>query len=501
MTELGTGALVWAGFDGERAPGALLDAIRDGRIGGLLLFAFRGNVRSKEQVRAMIHEVQEAARRGGLPPIPVAVDQEGGSVVRVGYRAVFPSAMAIGATGEPSYAERAARAVALGLLADGITVNHAPVCDVNVEPRNPVIGTRSFGDDPERVAELAAAWVRGSEGAGVATSPKHFAGHGDTSLDSHFTRPDITADRATLDRRELRPFRAAFAAGASMVMTAHVRYTALDPAAPATISRPILTDLLRGELGFEGLCVTDSLDMTGIADAISAEEVITTGLEAGVDAMMVTSGLTRQLAAAGWIAERVRPERIREALSRASRFRERFGREVPDTDIDNRPARELASEIASASITHIGPPMPHLGGKVRVVYFTPKQVSPVEELATPGATFEAALRRHLGARVAFATDGAAPEGDGPLVVCSTNASFEPEQAERVRALVAGGGVLCALRSPYDAALVPDRPTLLSYGDVPASLEALAAVLAGERLPLGRLPVRLPNRRAFAHDFA
>ena len=163
MTELGTGALVWAGFDGEQVPAKILDAIRAGKIGGLLLFAFRGNIRSRDQVRAMLREAQEAATRGGLPPVPIAVDQEGGSVVRVGYRAVFPSAMAIAATSEPSLAERAARAVAQGLRADGITVNHAPVCDVNVEPRNPVIGTRSFGDDPARVAAFAAAWVRGSE--------------------------------------------------------------------------------------------------------------------------------------------------------------------------------------------------------------------------------------------------------------------------------------------------------------------------------------------------
>src|SRR5207245_1201485 len=173
---LGPGALVWAGFDGERAPGALLDAVHDGRVGGILLFAFRKNIRSKEQVRAMLREVQEAARRGGLPPVPVAVDQEGGTVVRVAYRAVFPSAMA--------------------------------------------------------------------------SAAKHFPGHGATTRDSPLHMPEVAADTGTLERRELVPFRAAIAAGASMVMTAHVRYPALDPAAPATISRPILTGLLRNELGF-----------------------------------------------------------------------------------------------------------------------------------------------------------------------------------------------------------------------------------------------------------
>jgi beta-N-acetylhexosaminidase len=487
--KLGPGALVWAGFDGDAVPPPLLDAIRRGTIGGLLLFAFRGNIRSKDQVRGMLREAQDAARKGGLPPVPVAVDQEGGTVVRVGYRAVFPSAMAIGATGDPRYAERAARAVALGLLADGITVNHAPVCDVNVEPRNPVIGTRSFGDDPARVAEFASAWVRGSEAAGVASTPKHFPGHGDTAQDSHFTRPDVSADRATLERRDLRPFKAAFGAGATMVMTAHIRYPALDPNAPATISRPILTNLLRSDLGFGGLCVTDSLDMSGIAD-ISVQDVVVTGLEAGVDAMMVTSGLDRQLAAAGWIENGVRPARIAEAIARATAFRTTFGGSDAEGDVDDGPARDLAAEIAAASITHVGPPLPRLDGPVRIAYFAPKVASPVEELARPADIFERELRKRFGGRLRLASDGRAPDGDGPLVVCSTNAWQQPEQGTRVRALLAEGGVLCAMRSPYDAALVPGRPALLSYGDVPVSLAALAAVLAGRHAATGTPPVKI-----------
>ena len=490
MSQLGPGALVWAGFDGEHAPGALLDAVRDGLVGGVLLFALRKNLRAKEQVREMVREIQDAARRGELPPIPVATDQEGGTVVRVGYRAVFPSAMAIGATGNPDYAERAARAVAEGLRADGITVNHAPVCDVNSEPRNPVIGTRSFGDDPERVAAFAAAWVRGSEGAGVAATAKHFPGHGDASVDSHLALPEVGADRATLERRELAPFRAALAADASMVMTAHVRYPALDASGPATVSRAVLTDLLRGELGFAGLCVSDSLDMAGIAQVGKPAEIVARSLAAGVDAVMVTSGISRQLAAAGWIAERVPPERTREALGRATVFRERFAADVPAADVDDGAARALAAEIAAASITHVGPPLPRFDGPLRVTYFAPTSASPVEELADPATILEEALRRRMGARLRFARDGSAPAGDGPLVVCSTNAAFEPDQARRMRQLLGRDGVLCAMRSPYDADLAPDGLALLSYGDVPASLEALAAVLAGERAAHGRVPVRL-----------
>ncbi|MDQ6859123.1 MAG: hypothetical protein M3Z65_09030 [Chloroflexota bacterium] len=490
MTRLTAGGLVWAGFDGAAVPGALLDGIERGRIGGLLLFAYRGNIRSREQVRGMLREAVAAARRGGLPPVPVGVDQEGGSVIRVGYGAVFPSAMAIGATGDPTNAERAARAVAQGLLADGIAMNHAPVCDVNVDPRNPVIGTRSFGDDPHAVARFCAAWVRGSEGAGVATSPKHFPGHGATAHDTHHTTVDVTVDRATLEARELVPFRAAIDAGASSVMTAHIRYPALDDTNIATLSPRILGDLLRRELGFRGLTVTDSLDMSGLTQVETPERVAPRAVNAGIDAVMVTSGIDKQLDAAEHLALGVPPARLREAIVRATAFRERFGIDVPDAPFDDRPGRTQALEVAAASITHVGPPLPPLGGPIRVVMFPSERRSPVEELAQLETHLETALRERLGPGLAFSADGRVPEGDGPLAVCTSSAFFDRPQAERARALLAGGGILCALRSPYDTSLLPDRPALLTYGDVPASLQALADVLAGRARPRGTAPVRL-----------
>lgn len=488
---------MWAGFDGPEVPGVLLDAIRDGRLGGLLLFAFRGNIRSKQQVRAMLAEAAAAARAGGSPPVPVALDQEGGPVVRVGYRAVFPSAMAIGATRDPSYAERAARAVAEGLLADGITVNHAPVCDVNTEPRNPVIGARAFGDDTDRVAAFAAAWVRGSEGAGVATSPKHFPGHGATAYDSHLTTQDVRDPADVIRERDLPPFRAAIAAGASMVMTAHVRYAALDPDDIATFSKPILTDLLRGELGFKGLAITDALDMSGVTLVEVPSRIVGRAIGAGIDAVMVTSHQELQLAAAEEIAVGAPPARIVEALRRATPFRKRFGR-GPSDDIDDGPARALSAEIAERSITQVGPPVPAIEGRLRVSVLPSHVRFLAEELVPPPDALEDALRRRFGERLAFARDGREPDGDGTLVVCTSSAWHDPEQAARARELLADGGspreerrILCALRSPYDAALFPDRAALLTYGDVPVSMEALAAVLAGERPARGKLPVRLP----------
>ena len=490
-TRLSAGALVWAGFDGSSVPGGLLDAIQRGRIGGLVLFAYRGNIRSRDQVRGMLREAVAAARRGGVPPVPVGVDQEGGSVVRIGYGAVFPSAMAIAATGDPANAERAARAVGLGLLADGIAVNHAPVCDINVDPRNPVIGTRSFGDDPQQVARFAAAWVTGSEGVGVATSAKHFPGHGAMSHDTHHTTVDVRADRAVLEARELVPFRAAIAAGAVTVMSAHIRYPALDDESIATLSPRILRDLLRDQLRFNGLVITDSLDMSGLTQVETPERVLARAVNAGVDAVMVTTGIEKQLDAQEQLALGVAPARLGEAIGRAGGFRHRFGVDVPDASFDDSPGHALALEIARASITQIGPPLPQLDGPVRVVMFPPERRSPVEELARLETHFEQVLRERLGPRLAFSADGSPPPtGDGPLVVCTSSAFFDAAQAERAKILLRDGGILCALRSPYDAALFANVPALLTYGDVPVSLDALADVLSRRAVPRGTLPVRL-----------
>ncbi len=161
-------------------------------------------------------------------------------------------------------------------------------------------------------------------------------------------------------------------------------------------------------------------------------------------------------------------------------------------DVDDGPARTLAAEIAAASITHVGPPLPPRGGALRVTAFAPKRAGGAEELRDPAGWLEAALRGRLGGRVSFERDGRVPSGDGLLVVCTASAWHDETQAARTRELLRDGGVLCALRSPYDAALFPDRPALLSYGDVPVSLDALAAILAGEVEPRGTIPVQLPR---------
>ena len=494
---LGTGALVWGAYEGRFPDDRLLAAVRGGQVGGVVLFA--RNAPSQEAVRTATNALLDAARGGGLPPVTIATDQEGGAVVRFGHRAIFPGAMALAATRDADLIERVAFATAAGLRADGIGVDLAPVCDVNSEPANPAIGTRSFGDDPAEVAACVAAWVRGSTAAGVASCAKHFPGQGAAVHDSHHTTVDVRAERALLDRRDLAPFRAAFAAGAAAAMTAHVRYPALDDAI-ATLSAAIATGLLREELGFTGLLLSDAFEMGGLTAAGHPETLVPRAIAAGVDTVLLPAqGPIDQ--AWEWIAVGVRAPRVREAVARARGFRTRFAVEVGappfgggepgglDATLAGAPA--LAIEAAERSLTLVGPTLPDLAraSTVRVVALPPDDASEVSALRDPVGRLQRSLRSSLGRRLAFAVD-VPPEGVGPLVVCTWGARFDPVTLRHAAALLDEAAVHCALRSPYDAGIGRPLPTLLTYCDVPASLDALAAALAGELTPLGRSPVRL-----------
>ena len=492
---LGTGALVWGAYEGAFPDQRLLAAVRGGQVGGVVLFA--RNAPSQAAVRTATSALLDAARGGGLPPVTIAADQEGGAVVRFGHRTIFPGAMALGATGDAGLIERVALATTAGLRADGIGVDLAPVCDVNSEPANPAIGTRSFGDDPAQVATCVAAWVRGSAAAGVASCTKHFPGHGAAAYDSHHTTVDVRADRALLDRRDLAPFRAAFAAGAPAAMTAHVRYPELDDAI-ATLSPAIATRLLRDDLGFTGLLLSDAFEMGGITAAGMPEALVPRAIAAGVDTVLLGAhGPIDQ--AWEWIAVGVRAPRVMEALARARRFRARFAIKAgPETRGDEQDleaplagALALAIEAAERSLTLVGPALPNLAraSTVRVVALPPDDAAEVSALRDPAARLERALRARLGTRLVFAS-GVPPEGTGPLVVCTWGARFDPARLRHAAALLDQAAVHCALRSPYDAGLGRPLPTLLTYCDVPASLDALATALAGALIPRGRSPVRL-----------
>ncbi len=265
-------------------PGPQLDQgtaehLRSGGIRAVCLFG--KNVESEAQLRALCRDLRAVMGGEAL----IAIDHEGGAIVRPGFWPAPPSAMSLGHSDDPQLTEDVSAALARQLTSVGINWNFAPVLDVNVNPHNPVIAERSFGASPELVARQGQAVLRGLEREGVAGCVKHFPGHGDTQLDSHLALPRVSKTRAELDDLELLPFRAALP-HAPAVMTAHIIYDALDPDFPATLSRPILTDLLRGEWNYPGVVITDSMGMQAIDAHYGRGEAAVLSLEAGADMVM-----------------------------------------------------------------------------------------------------------------------------------------------------------------------------------------------------------------------
>jgi beta-N-acetylhexosaminidase len=272
--------------------------------------------------------VNTLQRRAKIPLL-VAADFERGTSMRVEEGSSFPHAMAVAATGRPQDAYTMGKITALEARAAGVPWIFAPDADVNSNPENPIINTRSFGEDPARVSEFVAAFVRGVEENGGLATAKHFPGHGDTSTDSHLDLPTVTSDRSHLERVELAPFRAAIAAGTSTIMTGHLAVPAFepDPDVPATMSPRITTDLLRGEMGFDGLVVTDALDMGGVTVRYPPGEVAVRSILAGADILLVPPvldaalGAVREAVASG----RISMSRLDEAVTRVLRAKAKLG--------------------------------------------------------------------------------------------------------------------------------------------------------------------------------
>ncbi|MFJ8690048.1 glycoside hydrolase family 3 protein [Micromonospora wenchangensis] len=312
------------GFVGTTPPDWVCRWLADG-LGAVVLFA--RNVVDPEQVAALT-----ATLRAERPDVLVAIDEEAGDVTRIesGRGSSRPGNLALGAVDDPTLTEDVARDLGVELADLGVTLNYAPDADVNINPANPVIGVRSFGADPHLVARHTAAWVRGLQSAGVAACAKHFPGHGDTRVDSHHDLPRIGASRDRLDAGELVPFRAAVAAGVQAVMTGHLLVPALDPDLPATLSRRILGDLLREELGFSGVVVTDAVEMRAVADRYGFAGTAVRALAAGADAICVGGERADEAAArhlrdaivAAVLAGELPEERLAEAAKRVGQLAE-----------------------------------------------------------------------------------------------------------------------------------------------------------------------------------
>ncbi|MFB6891068.1 glycoside hydrolase family 3 protein [Kitasatospora sp. NPDC056327] len=311
------------GFVGTEPPEWLRRHLAAG-LGSVALFD--RNVADLGQLAALT-----AALRAENPDLLIAIDEESGDVTRLeaGSGSSWPGNLALGAIDDPALTRDVARELGRALAAAGVNYNWAPTADVNSNPRNPVIGVRSFGADPELCARHTAAWVEGLQSAGVAACSKHFPGHGDTAVDSHHGLPVIDVDLDVLRARDLIPFQAAIAAGTKAVMTAHIMIPALDPKLPATLSPSVLRDLLRaapadGGLGYQGLIVSDAIEMGAIADTFGMGEGSVLALAAGADAICVGGGLAdeatvlmlRDAIVAGVQSGKLPEERLADAAAR-----------------------------------------------------------------------------------------------------------------------------------------------------------------------------------------
>ncbi|MFJ6049051.1 glycoside hydrolase family 3 N-terminal domain-containing protein [Streptomyces sp. NPDC092307] len=490
-------------------------------LGGVIYFAWAHNTRDPRQIAALSVGLQQAALTAG-PRIPLllSTDQEHGAVARIGKPAtLLPGAMALGAAGSTAHARRAAHIAGSELAAMGIRQDYAPVADVNVNPANPVIGVRSFGADPHAVAELVAAQVRGYQGAGVAATAKHFPGHGDTETDSHVGLPVMRHTRAAWEELDEPPFRAAVEAGVDAIMTAHIVFPALDPSGdPATLSRPIVTGLLRERLGFEGVVVTDALDMAGVRQKYGNDRVPVLALLAGCDQLLNAPDLAlaqrsvRAAVESGELTEaRVEESvlRILELKARRGLFDEAYttGREV-DAVVGAREHIEAADAIAGATTTLLADPRALVpfdakaGPRLLVTGTDP--VSPTGTTGPPTVVLARELTA-LGCRataVPPARAVAAAAGHAAVLVCTYNVpEGESPQRTLVAELIATGVpvVSLAVRNPYDPARLPVcAAELATYSWTDVEMRAAARVLTGALRPVGRLPVPVPGRYPLGH---
>jgi len=466
--------------------------IRANRIRGACLF------RQNMTDRAQLTRFTGALRAAMGPQALIALDQEGGAVVRALWVPPPPSAMALGAADDAALARAVGAAVARAVKAMGFNWNFAPVLDLNNNPCNPVIAERSFGADPQRATGLAMAWMAGSESEGVACCVKHFPGHGDTHVDSHRDLPTVDKPLAELERFEFAPFRIA-APHAPAVMTAHIVYPALDPHNPATMSRAILSDLLREQWGYEGVIITDGMDMHAIAHRYGAGQAAVNALLAGADMVMAigsreTQEETLDAIAAAIADGRLPLDEVQARLARLDALAARYPAGSAAYLVDNEPGdaaeRALMADAWRRALTARGDPRrPAPGSRLRLVARQDVVSDGVSEAGVPAQAIADSLSRLYD--VELATFGDADSFDWNTLPDDGRFTVLASTSRRRYGPHARGNwkpdLHLALWNPYQA-LDIDAPALMTYGFAPPALEAVNAWLAGSIEAEGRCPV-------------
>ena len=507
-----------------------LRLIRDVKVGGLILTNTANGGRTIQHAEpyalaAFLNRVQRIAK----VPLLVGGDFERGASMRVAGTTVFPHAMAFGAAGDPEFSRFEGQVTAREARALGVHWVYYPVADVNINPDNPVLNIRSFGEDPQAVAAQVAAFIEGAHSDPhnyVLTTAKHFPGHGDTSVDSHLNLATVPASRERLESVELVPFRAAIAAGTDAVMTAHVAVPALAPPdLPATLSPAILTGLLRGELGFKGLIITDALDMGGIVKGFPAGDAAVRAIEAGADTLLMPADAEAAIRAVVAAVEngRIKRRRIEESVVKILAAKEKVGLDRKRFvnveglgDVINSPeANEEAQQVAERAVTLVrneGGVLP-LAAPERACFLTLAESRDSNE----GQTFSQEVRARLAHATVTTLDPSLSRADvdaalARLTPCETYvvAAFASVTAYQ-GSLGLGGDlphamgtltasakplVLVALGNPYLLRSFPSVAAYLAtFSSVAPSEAAAVKALWGEIDIRGHLPVSIPGLAA------
>ena len=484
------------------------------------------NIGDPAQVAGLSNGLQAAAlaQRRRIP-LQISVDQEGGALVaRFGAPATqMPGNMALGAGRSTSDAYRSAKVIGQELESVGVTQDYAPVSDVNINPNNPVIGIRSVGGDPDLVSDLASSQVRGYHAGGISSVAKHFPGHGDTGVDSHFGLPKVTHSLAEFHAIDLPPFEADIAAGVDTIMTAHVVFPAVDPSgAPATMSHEILTGVLRHELGFKGLIVTDALDMGGATSTYPPDVAPVQALLAGADQLLIPPQMDTAYTAvldavrSGEISRRRLDESVYRILVHKFRrgiFRDPYVDPVVATQVMGAPQHladaQTITDRTTTLVKNDAGVLPLAPGSRQVLvagWGAGTTQSMAAALGSRGATTQV-LESGTTPSDAAIDQAVAAAQDADLVLVSTNNAYAVDaatgqptasaaaQTKLVKALLATGKpvVVAAMRNPYDVASFPEASTVLdTYGYTSDQVESLVKVMFGEVDPSGRLPVSIPR---------
>ena len=506
-------------FDGERVPDWMAARLQTRPAAGVTLFPSL-NVRSPGQVRELTDALQRAtAEHPG--PFLLAADQEGGQLIGLGTETTqFAGNMALGAVDDVALTEAVGAAIGREARAMGVNVVYAPVLDLASEPANAALGTRSFGDDPALVARHGVALIRGLQLAGAAATAKHFPGHGEMAQDPHHELGVVELSREDLEARTLVPFRAGIEAGVKMVMSGHVAVPAVtgDPTLPATLSRDAMYDLLRTELGFDGLSISDALDMHAIAQGTAQAVEVIAAVRAGLDLLLCTADREAQerieATLVSAVARRLcEPAEMAASTARLAALRRWLAEAGPPPDLDvvgGRDHRALSRTLAERALTRLDesdePMRFERSTRLLAIMPEPRDLTPADTSSAVEPGLGRALRTKFDSVeevvVAVAPSdetiadlrARATGGEVDAVIVGTiEAHRQPAQAALVAALAGTGTptVAVAMRTPWDASVYPARvPAIATYSIHPDPLEALARALAGAIPTPGRVPVRI-----------